>query len=77
MALVPFSAGEAFAGGVDKFVDPEWGKRIKENVTELLSIGKLDNTLKENAGAILGLGLLGPALISFGIGGGVASAADG
>jgi len=76
LALIPFSAGKGFAAGVEKFTDPEWGKQIKENVTELLSIGQIENTFKQNAGAIAALALLGPALISFGAGAGTFGAAD-
>ena len=37
--LAVFGAGGALSAGVDRFVNPDWSKDIKENVSTLLSIG--------------------------------------
>lgn len=72
-ALIPFAAGGALNAGVTYFAE-DWASHVKDNVETLLSIGDEysgDDALKNIAtdgAVIVGLGVLGKALILFGVG---------
>ena len=80
VGLAVFGVGGAAAGGALAFSGDDFGKKIRDNVNNLLDIskdrgGKIE-TLKEGGTVVLALAGLGYGLAAFGAGAVVASGAD-
>ena len=77
-ALIAFGAGAGINAAVEKFAgDTKWAETTKKNVETLLGIADLDYTAADVTGVSGALGALGVALVLFGAGKTVATAADG
>ena len=78
VGLAAFGVGAGINAAVEKFAgDTKWAEATKKNVETLLGIADLDYTASDIAGVSGALGALGVALVLFGAGKTVATAADG
>ena len=78
VGLAAFGVGAGVNAAVEKFAgDTKWAEATKKNVETLLGIADLDYTASDIAGVSGALGALGVALVLFGAGKTVATAADG
>ena len=77
-ALIAFGLGAGVNAAVEKFAgDTKWAESTKKNVETLLGIADLKYTAGDVMGVSGALGALGVALVLFGAGKTVATAADG